>query len=258
MNVKALLAAVLLAGAAAMAAADEQTIRRVVGANLSGGSIESVKKLPRGGLYEILVRGPEGPVLLYTDAAAEVVLFGKLYDSATGVNLTRARMREVTTIEWNSLPFQWAISRNRSDGRRQIAIFSDPNCPHCERFERSLAWLDDVSVHIFMYPIIKPESVRQTKAVWCSRDRAKAWNDLILERVRPTAAPDCDNPVDELVALGRRLGVRETPTWFLRTGEMHAGEISAADLMPLLDEAARAVERADVPGKPRSESGGER
>lgn len=173
MDAKAIVAAGLVAGVAGTAAADEQTIRRVVGANLSGGSIEAVRKLPRGGLYEITVRGPEGPLLLYTDAAAEVVLFGKLYDSATGVNLTQVRMREVTTIEWNSLPFHWAISRNRGDGRKQIAVFADPNCRFCERFERNLAWLEDVSVHVFMYPIIKPESARQAKAVWCSRDRGR-------------------------------------------------------------------------------------
>lgn len=242
----AIVAAALVAAVAATAAADEQTIRRVVGASLSGGSIEAVRKLPRGGLYEITVRGPEGPVLLYTDAAAEVVLFGKLYDSATGVNVTQVRMRELTTIDWNSLPFHWAISRNRGDGRKQIAIFSDPNCRFCERFERNLAWLEDVSVHVFMYPIIKPESVRQTKAVWCSRDRVTAWNDLVLKRIEPAAPPDCDNPIDELVAHGRRLGVRETPTWFLRTGEMHTGAVSMADLMPLLEAAARAVERPDV------------
>lgn len=251
-------AAVLIGGLAATVAADEQTIRRVVGANLSGGTIEAVRKLPRGGLYEITVRGPEGPVLLYTDAAAEVVLFGKLYDSANGVNLTQGRMRELTTIEWNSLPFHWAISRNRGDGRKQIAVFADPSCRFCERFERNLAWLDDVSVHVFMYPIIKPESVRQAKAVWCSRDRAKAWNDLMLERIEPTAAPDCDNPIDQLVALGRRLGVRETPTWFLRTGEMHTGAISMTDLVPLLEEAARAVERPGVSSIRQNAAGGER
>lgn len=108
-----------------------------------------------------------------------------------------------------------------------------------------------------MYPIVKRDSVRQTKAVWCSRDRVKAWNDLILERIEPTAAPDCDNSIDELVALGRRLGARETPTWFLRTGEMRTGAIRMADLIPLLDAAARAVERPEASSKPRSAPGGE-
>lgn len=252
MKANAILAAALVAGAAATAAADEQVIRRVVGAKISGGSIVSVQKLSRGGLYEVTVQGAEGPVLLYTDAAAEVVLVGKLYDAATGVNMTEVRMRELSTIDWNSLPFQWALTMKRGGGRRQIAIFSDPNCPFCERFERDLARVDDITVHIFMYPIIKPVSVRQTKAVWCSRDRVKAWNDLMLERIEPVAEPDCENPIDELVALGRRLGAASTPTWFLQNGEMHAGAMRMADLIPLLDAAAQAV------AKPNASSNGKR
>ena len=248
MNGRALLGAAL-AAAASVAAADEQTIRHVVGANLSGGTIVSVKSLGRGGLYEVTVQGPDGPLLLYTDAGAEVVLFGKLYDTATGINLTQARMRELTTIKWNSLPFQWALTMKRGDGRRQIAIFADPNCRFCERFERDLARLDDITVHLFMYPIVNPESMRQAKAVWCSPDRVKAWNDLMLERIAPAAKPDCANPVDELLALGRRLGVGSTPTWFLRNGEMHAGIMRMSELVPMLD--------LDAQQAAKSKSGGE-
>lgn len=244
--------AALLAGAAATAAADEELIRRVVGAKLSGGEIVSVQKMPRGGLYEVTVRGAEGPVLLYTDAAAEVVLVGKLYDSASGVNLTETRMRALTSIDWASLPFQWALTIKRGGGRRQIAIFSDPNCRFCERFERDLARLDDITVHIFMYPIVKPQSVRQARAVWCSPDRVKAWNDLMLERIEPSATPDCENPVDELVALGRRLGAASTPTWFLRNGEMNAGALRMSDLLPMLDLDAGQAATAKPADKPRS------
>lgn len=193
------IAAAFVAGAAATAAADEQAIRRVVGSKVSGGAIVSVQKLPRGGLYEVTVQGAEGPVVLYTDAAAEVILVGKIYDTATDVNLTEERMRKLLAIDWSSLPFHWALTMKRGAGRRQIAIFSDPNCPFCERFERDLARVDDITVHIFMYPIIKPESVRQTKAVWCSRDRVAAWNDLMLRRVEPLAQPDCDNPIEKLL-----------------------------------------------------------
>ncbi|MGH8221918.1 MAG: DsbC family protein [Woeseiaceae bacterium] len=240
MNRKLVIAAALVAGGAATAAADEQTIRRVIGANLSGGSIVSVQKLPRGGLYEVAVQGTQGLVLLYTDPAAEVLLVGKLLDTETGLNLTEARMRELTTVDWENLPFHWALTMKRGDGRRQIAIFADPNCPYCERFESDLARVADITVHVFMYPIIKPHSVEQTKAVWCSRDPVKAWNDLMLERIVPAASPECENPIDELLALGRRLGIGSTPTWFLRNGERHAGAISMDDLIPLLDAAGQA------------------
>lgn len=86
-----------------------------------------------------------------------------------------------------------------------------------------------------MYPIIKPESVLQAKSVWCSPDRAKAWSNVMLERIEPPAKPDCENPVGELVALGRRLGATSTPTWFLRNGEMNAGAMRMSELLPMLD-----------------------
>ncbi len=146
--------------------------------------------------------------------------------------------RSLDTVDWKALPFKWALTTRRGTGRRQIAIFSDPNCPYCRRFERELAGLDDITVHVFMYPVIKPESVSQSKAVWCSKDRVGAWNALIIDRVEPNVTTACANPVDELLALGRRLKVSMTPTWFLPDGTRHQGAFAVRDIIPLLDKAA--------------------
>ncbi len=227
-----LLAAALFAAAAR---ADEQAIRQVIASKLPDARILEVRKLGSTGLYEVTVQRPDGFAVLYTDEAASVIFAGTLIDARTDRNLTEERLRKLSTIDWNALPFKWALTMKRGDGRRQIAVFSDPNCPFCRRFEADLAKLDDITVHIFLYPVIKPESVAQTKAVWCSRDRVKAWNDLMLRNVQPTAKPDCETPIEELVALGRRLGANSTPTWFLRNGEKRAGALSLNDLVPLLD-----------------------
>jgi thiol:disulfide interchange protein DsbC len=232
-----LLLSVMLA-AAAGARADEQTIRQLVASKLREGKILEVRKLPYAGLYEVTVQRPEGFTVLYTDESASVIFAGSLIDTRTDRDLTEERLRKLSTIDWNTLPFKWALTSKRGDGRRQIAIFSDPNCPFCRRFEADLAKLDDITVHIFLYPVIKPESVRQTRAVWCSRDRVKAWNDLMLRGIEPTARPDCETPIEELVALGRRLGANSTPTWFLRNGEKRAGAMPLDALVPLLDATA--------------------
>jgi hypothetical protein len=58
-------------------------------------------------------------------------------------------------------------------------------------------------------------------------------------RVEPTAKPDCDTPVDQIVELGRKLGATSTPTWFLRNGQMYRGAMPMEQLLPLLDAAAR-------------------
>ena len=221
------------------ASADEQTIRQVFKTKLPGAQVISIEKLRYADLYEVAVQGNEGYRVFYTDALGQIMLIGTLVETRTDRNLTEERLRKLSAIDWNQLPFQWAVTDRRGDGRRQIAIFSDPNCPYCQKFEKDLATLDNVTVHIFMWPVIKPESVRQTKSVWCSKDRAKVWNDLMLKRVEPTAPTDCENPIEELVALGRRLGATSTPTWFLPNGERYVGALPLSQVVPLLDATAR-------------------
>ncbi len=219
--------------------ADEQAIRQALRSRIPNAQILSIQKLPYAGLYEIAVRRGDDTAIYYSDALGQVMIVGTLIDMRTDRNLTEERLRRLSAIDWNQLPFPWAVTTRRGDGRRQIAIFSDPNCPFCQKFEKDLAAVDDITVHIFMWPVIKPESVRQTKSVWCSKDRVKAWNDLMLKRVEPTAPTDCDNPIDELVTLGRRLGATSTPTWFLPNGEKYVGAQPMSEVVPLLDATAK-------------------
>jgi len=238
--VRPLLAVVFLAAlAVGPARADENAVRRQVETRLPDAKVLEVRKLPYGGLYEVALRNAKGVRVIYTDADVKVFVIGSLIDSASGDNLTETRLRKLTAIDWNTLPFDSAITTKRGSGRREIAIFSDPNCPYCQHFERDLAKVDDITVHIFMYPVIRPDSVRLTKAVWCSKDRAKAWNELMLKRIEPTAKPDCDTPVDKLVALGHKLGAASTPTWFLRNGEMYSGAMPMDEVVKLLDATAK-------------------
>lgn len=233
------LTVVLLLVFAAAAAADEAAVRRLINSKLRpGDKLESVQKAPYGDLYEVALRTAEGPVIYYVDGSASVIILGNVIDAKTGRDLTEARQRKLTAVRWESLPFESAVTTVRGNGRRKIAVFSDPNCPFCKRFEATLDKIDDITVHIFLYPVIKPESVPLTKSVWCSKDRAKAWNDLMLRGVRPQAAPDCNTPVERLVELGRRLGATSTPTWILANGEHYKGALPLDQVRRLLDEAS--------------------
>jgi thiol:disulfide interchange protein DsbC len=236
---KRIVAAALLAGAAAGALADEAGVRRLVESKLRyGAAVQEVRKLPSVDLYEVVVRSPKGPLIYYVDGAATVVIAGNVIDGKTGRDLTEERLRQLTAIEWGSLPFASAITTVRGNGRRKIAVFSDPNCPYCKRFEATLAKLDDITVYVFLFPVISAESVPLARSVWCSEDRARAWNELMLRGVAPSAAPDCDTPVEKLVALGHRLGASSTPTWFLENGQRYDGAMSLEDVRELLDQAS--------------------
>ena len=221
------------------ASAHEAAVRRMIEEKSGGaGGIESIRKAPWGDMYEVVLRGPDGPIVYYVDGAASVIIAGQAIDAKSGRNLTRERMQELSRIEWKSLPFDSAITTVRGNGRRKISVFSDPNCPYCKRFEKDLAKLDDITVHIFLYPVINPDSVRLTKSVWCAKDRARAWHDLMLRDAEPAAAPDCDTPIEKLVVLGRKLGANSTPSWFVETGERYQGAIKLEEVRQLLDKAS--------------------
>ena len=142
-------------------------------------------------------------------------------------NLTEERLQKLTAIKFDDLPLAQAVKVVRGNGRRQLAVFEDPNCGFCKRFEQDLAKLDDVTVYVFLYPILSQNSVDKSKAVWCAPDRAKAWNDMMLSNNTPTLARNCDNPVEKNLELGRKMRIDGTPTTFLPSGERIVGALRA-------------------------------
>lgn len=234
-----LLATAALLAAAFAAAADEAAVRRLLQDSLRGeGQVESVQKTPYADLYEVVIRSPDGPAIYYVDSRATVIITGQVIDAKTGRNLTEERQSTLEAVKWESLPFEWAITTVRGTGRRKIAILSDPNCPYCKRLEGELAKLGDITVHILPYAILGPTSERQAKAVWCSKDRTKAWDDLMFQRIEPRPDRDCDTPVEKLQEFGRRIGARATPTWFLESGQRFSGALPLDRVRRLLDEAS--------------------
>jgi thiol:disulfide interchange protein DsbC len=141
---------------------------------------------------------------------------------------------------FESLPLDLAVKVQRGNGSRVLAMFSDPYCPACRQFERSLQQIDNVTVYVFMYPVIRPENADHSRAVWCAPDRAKAWLELAAApRPKvPQAAPGCEDPLDRVLELGRALGVRSTPTLILANGQRVGGALAPADLRDLLDQAS--------------------
>ena len=232
-----LLLAALLA-VSSIASADEATIRRTLEPRL-GVKIEGVQPAPVPGLFEVRFRTPEGVQVVYVDATGNYVIQGKIFDLRAERDLTEERLRKLNAIKFDSLPLDLAVKVQRGNGKRVVAMFSDPYCPACRQFERSLAQIDNMTVYVFMYPVIRPENADHSRMVWCAPDRAKAWLDLAAapKPKLPDARASCGDPVDKVLKLGRSLGVNSTPTLILANGERVAGGLSASDLQNLLDQA---------------------
>lgn len=210
---------------AASVHADEASVKRAMEAKL-GGKVEGVSKTSYLGLYEVRVDGQ----IVYTDEKADYIFAGNIIDGKTMQNITQERLRKLSAIKFSDLPLDQAVKTVRGNGKRVIATFEDPNCGYCKRMAKDLQNLTDVTIYTFLYPILSPDSVDKSKSIWCSNDRAKTWNDLMLNGTAPTAGGSCENPVDKNLALGQKLKVTGTPTIFLSNGERIPGAVPVAQL----------------------------
>ena len=227
--------------AAPMALAGEAEIRQAVESKLSGVKVEGIQPTPIPGIYEVRFRTREGPQIIYADEKGNHIIMGNLIDARTGRDLTEERLTRLNAISFDQLPLDMAVKIQRGNGKRVLAMFTDPYCPYCRRLEQALLQIDDLTVYVFMYPVIRPDAADHSRAVWCSKDRAKAWLDLAAgDRAKiPEASPSCPNPVDKVVELGRSLRVNGTPTLYFANGERAGGGMPLGALRAKLDEVAK-------------------
>jgi thiol:disulfide interchange protein DsbC len=233
----ALLVSLLLALPAG-ADQDAEKIKADLKKKFPEAQIEAVRKIPYGNLYEVSGAGE----VFYTDDKTSYLLLGTLVDAKTRENVTEARVRKLSAVAFDSLPLESAIKIVRGDGSRKIAIFEDPNCGYCKRFERDLAGVSDITVYVLLYPILSQDSVEKSTAIWCSGDRGKAWLDIMLKDTAPAAAAAaCTTPVDKVLAFGREKRISGTPTIFFEDGERIPGAIPLAQFEKRLADAKATV-----------------
>lgn len=186
--------------------------------------VEEVKTTPVNGLYEVRLGDSE---IMYTDASGHYIIIGEMMDLKNMRNLTQERVSALTAIAFKDLPLQNAITIKRGDGSRKIAVFEDPQCGYCHRFEQQLQTIDNVTVYVFLYPILSEKSHEASKNIWCAKDPQKTWLDWMLNKTEPKAV-DCDIAVlQQNVEMGRKYKIEGTPTIIFEDGSRIPGAVDA-------------------------------
>lgn len=223
--------AAMLALSSAWAVAEtgqELAIRKMIEPRLGqGAKVDSVSKTPYSGLFEVRV----GSDILYTDEKAKYLFIGRILDTKTYQDYTKTRVDEISKIKFSDLPLASAMKVVKGNGKRVIAVFEDPNCGYCKRFDKTLQGVDNITVYTFLYNILSEDSVTKGRDIWCSADRTKAWDDWMLNgKVASAAAANCATPHEKVLELGRSLKVTGTPTIFFADGTRIPGAIDAQGL----------------------------
>lgn len=212
-----LLLPILLMAQAAQAG--EASIRAAMENKFPYQKLISVSKTPYFGLYEVAFEDQ----LFYTDEKMNYFFSGSIIDLKTMKNLTEARERELYTVKFDTMPLNLAIKRVKGNGKRRVAVFTDPNCTYCMKLEKEMVELNDVTVYIFPLALL-PGSEEKNRAIWCAPGRLKAWEDQMLKGTLSTSRNRCDTvALTQIAALAKSLQVFVTPTMIFEDGFIQAG-----------------------------------
>ena len=216
------------------ATAQEAAIRKTLAERIPQmEKIDEVQPTSMPGLYEVRI----GTDIFYTDAKGNYLIQGELIDTRARRNLTEDRINKLSAVDFAALPFKDAFTIVRGDGKRKLAVFEDPNCGYCKRFERDMQNVDNVTVHLFLYPILSPDSAEKSRNIWCAKDRTAAWEDYMV-RDRIPAAATCDtSALQRNLAFGKKYKITGTPTLIFADGSRVPGAIPAKDVEKRLGDA---------------------
>jgi thiol:disulfide interchange protein DsbC len=220
--------AVFAFGHALTASAGEAEIRKNLADRIPQfAKIDEITKSPVPGLYEVRINGFE---IFYTDEQGNYLLQGNLIDVKQRKNLTEERIEKLSEVAFDKLPMKDAVKIVRGNGKRRLAIFADPNCGYCKQFERDMTKVDNITIQLFLYPVLGPDSVVKARNIWCAKDKAKAWNDWMQRGVVPDTG-ECDTAaLTRNREFGQKYNITGTPTLIFSDGTRAPGAIPAAQV----------------------------
>jgi thiol:disulfide interchange protein DsbC len=220
--------AIVALGHASHASAGEAEIRKNLAARIPQfAKIDEITKSPIPGLYEVRINKYE---IFYTDERGNYLLQGNLIDVAGRRNLTEERVNKFSAVNFEQLPSKDAIKIVRGNGKRQLAVFADPNCGYCKQFERDMTKVDDITIQLFLYPVLGADSAIKSRNIWCAKDPVKAWNDWMQRGVTPENAECEAGALTRNREFGQQHNISGTPTLIYRDGTRTPGAVPAAQV----------------------------
>jgi thiol:disulfide interchange protein DsbC len=220
------------------AMAQEAVIRKNIAERLPDfPKIDEVNKTSVPGVYELRM----GTDVLYTDEHGDHLIEGQLIDTKSRSNLTQARLDKLTAIDFASLPLKDAITWKQGTGARKLVVFEDPNCGYCKKFEADLQQVKDVTVYMFLLPILGADSVEKSRNIWCAKDNVAAWRDWMVRNTAPVRSMgQCDaTALQRNTLLAKKHRVNGTPAVVFEDGKRIPGAMSAEQIEKQLVASAR-------------------
>jgi thiol:disulfide interchange protein DsbC len=192
---------------------------------------DSVNPTDIKGIYEVVLGGE---IAYFAPEAGYLILFGQIIGK-DGINVTENRKRGMVLTKAKNLPLEKAIKMG--NGKTIVIEFTDPDCPYCRQASSFFSQRNDVTRYVFFLPLpFHKDAENKVKHIFCSEDKAKAYEDAMSGRLDNQKSEVCKRQdVDDLLKFHKetaaRMGINSTPFFIINNKA-----ISGADI-PKIEEA---------------------
>jgi thiol:disulfide interchange protein DsbC len=173
--------------------------------------------------------------VLFVNKDMSIMISGNVFDLVAEKSLTGELLeKNKPRFNWSSLDLNKAIKVG--NGEKKLLIFSDPDCPFCQKLERELAKLEsELTVFVAPLPLVglHPNAQKISDRIWCSKNKAQAWRDYLLMKKQPVQI-GCATPTSEWIEIAGANGINSTPTIVLPDGTIIAGAQTADQIKKLV------------------------
>ncbi|WP_199039892.1 MULTISPECIES: DsbC family protein [unclassified Dyella] len=224
--------------------ADNPAIRQTVRDINPNAVVRSIDQMPIQGLKRVVA---DSTVVYVTDDG-RYLLYGVLLDTVTHRNLTDEALGEARKDLLRNIPAEDKIVFSPKDPKYTVTIFTDTSCHYCQLLHKSLKGYLDAGIRIEYVPFprggLESPELAKMKSVWCSSDRAKAYELAIAGQQVPSTNCARAGEVEKMYDLGDKLGIEGTPAIFDQTGRQLGGFLPPAAMVSKLAGSDKATARA--------------
>lgn len=200
-----------------------------------------IRMSPIKGLWEVSVDSDGKRGVFYVPFSKNYIVQGSIIEVSTGADKTGEQYRklqEARKIDVSKISLKNALMMGGKDAKKKVIIFTDPECPFCQRLHEEMKKVvemrKDIAFYIRLLPLkMHPDAYWKSKSIMCNKS-LQMLDDNFAKK--PIPRTECNTKeVDNTIKLAGKLGITGTPTIILPNGKMHSGTMSAEDLIQFID-----------------------
>ena len=226
---KGLIMFTLLAAFTGAAHADDAAIKQSL-AKL-GVQSSDIMPAPVAGMKAVMTNSG----VLYATEDGKHIIQGPMDDvsGAQPVNVTS----KMLLPHLNALEKEMIVYKAPKE-QHVITVFTDITCGYCHKLHEQMSDYNalGITVRYLAFPRqgLQSQAEQDMKAIWCAKDRNKAFDDAMAGK--GVKAASCDIDIADQYALGVQFGVNGTPAIVLNNGYVVPGYQAPADMKAFLDQ----------------------